>query len=346
MKFGLVIQGPINSGGFTGQTHGYGKTRATRDLLVNFDCNDTISQNIRGAKDLFDCIVVSIWKNDAKKLNLATEPKSKFLWLDDPTPSPAKMRKALPGFKDFGYINTIRQFYSVLEGLKYLKSQGITHAVKLRSDQSLNTKLLFEELKLFALSSKKKFFVPFIASDTPWTIPDFYIAGEIDNFISLCEFMINSSFSFHKNVHRDLFFKSFLLFSDKSKITDLRNFFIYRDKADTELQRMSRSALENIWTAGSKALYSSLIWRGESIKEDFTNKKFGKNLEGGFKFKKTHDFHNVDWDQLLKVSTGQKSLLVLSIKVVFFRIKKSYYDLRTNISAIIDSLGLRKFFNK
>jgi hypothetical protein len=345
MKFGLVIQGPIISGGFTGRTHGFGKTRASSELLINFNCNNTIWQNIQNAETLFDEIVVSIWKNDSEKLNSPINSKHMVLRLDDPTPTPPRMRKPLPGFKDFGYINTIRQFYSVLEGLKYLKSQGVTHAVKLRTDQSLNIQLLFNELQLFATNSNNKFFVPFIASSTPWTIPDYYIAGEIEKFIELCEFMINPTFSFHENVHRDLFFKSYLLFTNKSRITELKNYFIYKDNPNLELSKMSAYALENIWAAGSQALFSSLVWRGEGINKNFTNMKFAEELKAGLKLEKIYNRDNVDWNQLLKISTGQKSLLVICMKVIYFRLKKIYYGFRSNISSIIDDLGLRKFFS-
>ena len=64
MKIGLVIQGPIISGGFTGQTHGYGKTRASEKHLVKFDSNSSIKENVVEGSEYFDEIVLSTWKNE------------------------------------------------------------------------------------------------------------------------------------------------------------------------------------------------------------------------------------------------------------------------------------------
>jgi len=61
MNIGLIIQGPILSGGFTGKTHGSGRTRASKNSLVNFDSTSSINQNITIAQDYFSEIVVSTW---------------------------------------------------------------------------------------------------------------------------------------------------------------------------------------------------------------------------------------------------------------------------------------------
>ena len=343
MKLGLIIQGPIISSGFTGQTHGFGKTRAGSNLLVNFDSNQTIVENIDHAQGLFDEVVVSTWKRDYEKLDVAIEKKAKILKLNDPTPSPPKIRKPLKGYSDFGYINTTRQFYSTLEGLKYLQSRGITHAVKLRTDQSLDISLLFEEVKQFARDNTKIFFAPFIVPSTPWSISDFYLAGEIKNFIEISEAMINPFFSFHSNVHRDLFFKSVFLFSGSNISFKLKNFFIFEDKASADLEKIVDYAMNNIWQAGSKQLYLSLNWRGEKVKKDVKDKEFAGEERKENELNRLLGSNNIDWDHFLKATVGHKSLLKLSKKVIFFRQKKMYIKFRSIVSHKIDSLGIRKF---
>jgi hypothetical protein len=344
MKLGLIIQGPIVSGGLTGQTHGFGKTRAGANLLVNFNSNNTIVENIDNATGLFDEIVVSTWKRDLDKLDLSIEKKVKILKLDDPTPNPPKMRKPLKGYSDFGYINTIRQFYSTLEGLKYLQSRGITHAVKLRTDQSIDIPLLHEEIKYFAMDNSRIFFTPFIVPSTPWTISDFYLAGEIKNFIEISEAMINPLFSFHNNVHRDLFFKTAFLFSGSNVSFKLKHFFIFQDQASSDLEEIVDYAMGNIWQAGSKQLYLSLNWRGEKVKNDLIDKKFAGEHVDKSELNRLNGSDNIDWDQLLKVTVGHKSLLNLLKKVILFRQKKMLIKLRSTMSHKIDTLGIRKFF--
>ena len=344
MKLGLIIQGPIISGGLTGQTHGFGKTRASSNLLVNFNSNKTIMENIDNATGLFDEIVVSTWKRDLEELDLSIENKAKILKLDDPTPNPPKMRKPIKGYLDFGYINTIRQFYSTLEGLKYLQSRGVTHAVKLRTDQSIDIQLLYEEVKHFAVEKSKIFFAPFIVPSTPWTISDFYLAGEIKNFIKISEAMINPFFSFHGNVHRDLFFKSVFLFSGVNESFKLKHFFIFQDKASSALEEIVDYATNNIWQAGSKQLYLTLNWRGEKVKNNLMDKKFAGEHINKFELKRLNGSDNIEWDQLLKAIVGDKSLINLIKNVILFRQKKVLIKLRSTISHEIDTLGIRKFF--
>ena len=193
MKIGLVIQGPIISGGFTGQTHGYGKTRASEKLLVKFDTNISIKDNVIEGTQYFDEIILSTWKNEIPNLTPELLSKVEVLGLDDPTPTPPSLRKPLKEFTDFHTINTVRQFYSTVEGLKHLSNKGVTHAIKIRTDQKIDMKLLHQEFTQFIRQKDRKFFVPFLVPNTPWTIPDFYIGGEINEFINISMAMTNSS---------------------------------------------------------------------------------------------------------------------------------------------------------
>jgi len=165
MNIGLIIQGPILSGGFTGKTHGSGRTRASKNSLVNFDSTSSINQNITIAQDYFSEIVVSTWENqDTEQI----KGKCKIIKSIDPTPNPPSTRKPIEDFPDFNKINKIRQFYSVFKGLNHLEKMGIEHAIKIRTDQTLDLKLLFNDYSFFLESSNKKFMIPFLTDDEPW----------------------------------------------------------------------------------------------------------------------------------------------------------------------------------
>jgi hypothetical protein len=203
--------------------------------------------------------------------------------------------------------------------------------------------LLYEEVKHFAIENTKIFFAPFIVPSTPWTISDFYLAGEIKNFIEISEAMINPFLSFHSNVHRDLFFKSVFLFSRPNTYFRSKHFFIFQDQASSDLEEIVDYAMGNIWHAGSKQLYLSLNWRGEKVKNDLQDKKFAGEYINKFELNRLNGSDNIDWDQFLKFTIGHKSLLNLSKKVILFRQKKMFIKLRSMISHKIDTLGIRRF---
>ena len=342
MKIGLVIQGPIISGGFTGQTHGYGKTRATENQLVKFDSNNAINENVTEGLLYFDEIILSTWKNEISKLTPEVLNSVEVLGLDDPTPSPPTLRKPIKEYADFHTINTVRQFYSTVEGLKYLSDKGITHAIKIRTDQKINIKLLYQEFTEFISHSEQKFFVPFLVPKTPWTIPDFYIGGEISELMNISMAMTNKIFKFHTNIHRDIFFKSIFMYSDFIREIPLKNFFIYQDKASSEIIKMINYSEKKLWHPGSRNLYESIIWRGQKVKSGTNDKKFNNEQASSMSTIEQNFKDNVDWDQILLILTGSKSILKFILAVIFFKLKRMYIQFRSRLSYLLDLTKLRK----
>ena len=322
MKVGLIIQGPIISGGFTGQTHGFGRTRATQEMLVNYNCEILINDNISKAKVHFDEIVVCTWKNQNINLkeNIAT-----LLYLDDPTPNPPKTRKAIPGFPDFDKRNNVRQFFSILEGSKYLKSKGITHAVKIRTDQGLDFDVLNKEFRKFILGDQKNFFVSYLDKQHPWIIPDFILGAEIEQLIKISKFMCNSKKQFHENVHRDLFFKAF--FENDLFYTNfnLNNLFLFEDKRNSILYEVVNHSWKHIWEPASKDLYESMTWRGEKMRMQEDKRVFnGNEIEMNFKVTDFNSKKSINWDQFMIYTLGSRSLTLLILKVNKYRFHKFF----------------------
>jgi len=345
MKIGLVIQGPIISGGFTGQTHGYGKTRASEKLLVKFDTNISIKDNVIEGTQYFDEIILSTWKNEIPNLTPELLSKVEVLGLDDPTPTPPSLRKPLKEFTDFHTINTVRQFYSTVEGLKHLSNKGVTHAIKIRTDQKIDMKLLHQEFTQFIRQKDRKFFVPFLVPKTPWTIPDFYIGGEINEFINISMAMTNEIFKFHTNIHRDLFFKANFFYSDFIREFPLKNFFIFRDEASSEIMKMIDYSEKTLWYPGSRDLYESIVWRGQNVKKRTSDKRFNNEHTSSMNIIKQKHVDNIDWNQMLLTLTGSKSMFRFTATVVIFKFKLTYIKFRSRLSYFLDLTKLRKVFN-
>lgn len=345
MKIGLVIQGPIISGGFTGQTHGSGRTRAPKNLLVKFDSSNTINQNVAEGLQYFDEIVLSTWKNEISKLTLEVSSYVKVLSLDDPTPTPATLMKPIKGFRDFHTINSVRQFYSTIEGLKYLSSKGVTHAIKIRTDQKIDIKLLYQEFIEFISHKDQKFFVPFLVPKTPWIIPDFYIGGEISEFTNISKAMTNEIFKFHINVHRDIFFKAIFLYSDFIRELPLKNFFMYRDEASFEIIKMIEYSEKALWHPGTRKLYESVVWRGEKVKEGTNDKKFDKGQLLDLNIIKQNLGANIDWNQMLVTFTGSKSAFRFTFNIILYKFKRTRIQFRSRLSYFLDFTKLRKLIS-
>lgn len=345
MKIGLVIQGPIISGGFTGQTHGYGKTRASEKHLVKFDSNSSIKENVIEGSEYFDEIILSTWKNEIPNLTPEVLSKVEVLGLDDPTPAPPFLRKPLKDFKDFHTVNTIRQFYSTVEGLNYLSNKGVTHAIKIRTDQKIDMKLLYQEFTQFIRQKNQKFFVPFLVPKTPWTIPDFYIGGEINEFTNISMAMTHEIFKFHTNIHRDIFFKAIFLYSDFIREFPLKSFFIFRDEASSEIMKMIDYSEKTLWCPGSRNLYESIIWRGQNVKKGTSDKRFNNEHISSTNIINQKHSDNIDWHQMLLTLTGSKSIFRFIVTVVIFKFKLTYVMFRSCLSYFLDFTKLRNVLN-
>lgn len=270
-KFGLVIQGPMTSFGLSGSQFGRGKYSQSIESLVEVDCRKNVIQMATEAVKIFDAVAICTWTApdlDSFSVNL---PKGvSFLALDDPGGRKGKYKGRDSAEVTFYSNNKVRQFFGIESALKLIRSHSIDFAVKIRTDQSIDLHLLRKELNVFKLKNKGDFFfVPYILKSVPWAIPDFYIAGQVDRFLTLCQLM-QSDFEFHSNVHRDLFFKGSLL-NDPTQSLELMSMICRRTDIVNERERMLVNSLLNNWLIGSRNLFKSLTWRNQPVefcKED------------------------------------------------------------------------------
>jgi len=339
MKIGLIIQGPIISGGLSGKTQGSGRTRVNANRLVNFNCQNTINCNLAVATRLFDSVVVATWENEKVKLN---DNSVKVLYLKDPTPQPPVSRRPVPGFSDFNKLNNARQFFSVWSGANYLETLGVEYVIKIRTDQLLDIKMLFQEFEFFISNIKKLYFVPFLYNNNRWMIPDFFIGGSMDNILQISMDMINLEKQFHPNVHRDLFFKAFLNQGTNLNSLLFPNAFIDEDKESIILEQFVKHAFNRIWHPGSKELYSSIVWRGELVNRNFSDKLFAGKMFFDYNPKFVLNAKpSINWNQYLKYATGNKSIVMFLVRFLVWRCRRFVRNLRSQISFLRDFLKLR-----
>ena len=346
MKIGLVIQGPIQGGGLTGATYGKGKTNAPSHKFKQYDSTEAILNNIAQSSK-FDHVVISTWANEVTDgLNRLIEANTKceIIKSIDPTPNPDIHRKPVEGIPYLHQSNKVRMFHSTRKGLERLKSLGIEHAIKIRTDQILDMNLLYKEFLEFTHKNEKNIFIPSLRENTPWIISDFYFGGKIETLESICRFLENSSIAFHKNIHNDFFFKTYFVLHGMFEATYLESYFINTniDPISLSTDSIIRKSIKKIWQPGTRELYQSIIWRGEKI-EHIQDDSYFQNSRSDFSFgyKVSDNKKNTNYNLLISNVFGKVNYAQLFFSCMSFELKLRYRKMRNLISVTRDKFGLR-----
>ena len=269
MKIALIIQGPISSGGLSGKTWGKGKTKAPREHFVEFDSSKTVMRNIEHGSKVFDFVILSTWSDeDTSFLDVVAE---NYLLLknSDPGAIDGLVRSPVKGIKHTHENNSTRQFQGTLFGLLAAKALGFTHAVKIRTDQEINLRKLKREVVEQFEISKDVIIVPFIDLNVPWSIPDFYMAFNVEHGIKVAEIM-SCQPRFNTNVHIDLFMKTFLITHPHLVLSNFKEAFFHAAPNRT-FEKIIRSTVLDIFLPGTRELFLDTVWRGERIIHQSTN---------------------------------------------------------------------------
>lgn len=164
-RWGLVIQGPAISTGLQGPLKAVGQGPNVHP--TGYNCLDAIRANLQAVTPDFACAVVSTWLGSGLPQSLDGD-------------SVLVMESAEPK-QDFD--NRRKQFVSTARGLEYLSDRGVTHVVKIRTDQIL-TRDTFTWLKDRYGSCDETdgtLTVSEFLPSTPFYVGDFIIAGTLRN---------------------------------------------------------------------------------------------------------------------------------------------------------------------
>ena len=346
MKIGLVIQGPIHGGGLTGATYGNGKTSAPSHKFKQFNATDSILSNIAQPSN-FDHIAISTWVNeptDGLSRLIKANTKCEIIKSIDPTPNPDVHRKPVDGIPYLHQSNKVRMFHSTRKGLEHLKSLGVEHAIKIRTDQIINMDLLYREFLEFIYKNEKNIFIPLLRENTPWIISDFYFGGKIETLESICRFLENSSIAFHKNIHNDFFFKTYFMLHGMFEDTNWESYFINTniDPISHSTDSIIRKSIKKIWQPGTRELYQSIIWRGEKIVHIQDDSYFqNSRSDFSFSYKVSDNKKNTNYNLLISNVFGKVNYAQLFISCISFELKLAYRKIRNLISVTRDKYGLR-----
>lgn len=265
MTTGLVIQGPVISGGIRGKSWGKGHSKMTAGDLINFNCSHTIMKNLSEAVQLFDHVAVITWENEnTSEINFKELKNVTLLKVPDPgSAGMYRKRQKFAGFNTFHHDNVFRQFESTYAGIKELRKNKVNYCVKIRTDQEINVRRLYDEFVKSMEFADDRLFIPYFLTNAPWAIPDFYLGGLCADLELLCGLMISKK-RFNLNVHRDLFVKSVMIYNPKEVMENYLQMFLSSDNLSVKQQEIFDKALRS-FTSGSSKLFESIVWRGDKI---------------------------------------------------------------------------------
>jgi len=267
MKIGLVIQGPII---------GYGQGP---NININgFNATGNIYENIKSFSNLVECIVISTWENSGLNIN---NKSGKVVLIEN--------KNLIIKEKD----SRIRQFITSYEGAKFMKKNfNVTHLLKIRSDQLINSKLIINWLYKYFENSDRLNSEKIIFSDslikTPFYLGDFIFAGKIDNILEFLSLNL-----INKKLHDTVGLDYVLKFLSK-KDHDFYSFFL--KKVPLKYQIHKNINAEIYWNKVfikyfeviPIEVFETIVWRNKKIRDVLPN------FEHNFSFYKEKKNDNIE----------------------------------------------------
>ena len=262
----------------------------------------------------------------------------------DPTPNPAIIRKPISGIPFLHEANKVRMFFSTRMGVQELIKNNIEYAIKIRTDQTLNLNLIYEEFESFLLDGKKKIFVPSLRQNSPWVVSDFFFGGEVNVITKICKLMENTQQEFHNDLHKDFFFKTHFLSKGIFENYRWSDFLIdtNTDPISPNTDKIVKESIAELWAPGSESLYKSIVWRGEPIKYIQEDSFFSDSIrEFNFNYKLGQSNDNTNYEKVFHNTFGEMPVPVLVWKYFYFLFVRKVRHTRNSFSGFRDKFGLR-----
>lgn len=291
-KCGVVIQGPLLSHGKVGSAANKAFDSLDEDDVTDYDCIENIIRLEELLAD-FGEVVITTWNTEPERLRKELQrsvSSAKILTLDDNT----KHLKAKEGLLPRN--NKYRQFLSSIAGLQALSQKGCSYAIKLRTDQLLDVRALYQDFITVKKKRKIHLMVPFAEKRFPDALADFYFVGKTQEMLSLFSEYINSE-ELHDGVHKDIYY-SF------SKTID-STFKSRKWKRSKSCREEHLWRWNNVYSPASRRVYDSIVWRGESISSPRGPEHDNRQLFLDDSAKRSFKLDDFDWS---KACPQQKTL--------------------------------------
>ena len=256
-KIALLIQGPLKSVGRSGYTSSVDINHLSSNDIVSYDCRKCISSSIEKYGYLFDQIILSTWNDEILEFNDQSIEVYKF------------SKSKIPKLKDRKWIknihvsknNMLLQFYGCMYGLEKIK-KNINYVVRIRSDQKVNLKYIYEFLKLN--KEEDKIYVPKFLKKGPY-FEDFYFAGSKNIIMKFIKSSISKDnkgdiiYSDSPHIHSLL---KFAYFAERKYLTFDQKYFKKYGYRSLEQFIILFHVFNKYFKALPPKILKSVVWRG------------------------------------------------------------------------------------
>lgn len=305
MKTGLIIAGPILSPGYT--PHFFDKNGNYQKSWVDYDSSPNILNLVNQASDLFDHIVLVIWK---------TSDYSEFLTKLRSTTKVEIVELSENAFLNNELINKGRSKYHQIEtmraGAKKLGELRCDLLARVRTTQEMNIEILFKEVLNHKKRNQKSIGVSYMNLFEGERLVDYNFVGYTDVIESLCESYLQSPELFD-GVHEDYFWKFAMFLSGNVKLNET-------DKLLVQLRNHIRivSNWTQVFYPLDRRLLKNFYWRGIKVN---SNLNFWIYWSFLFHAKKSHSLRTKTFGNLVLIMLAQFLIRPLIRLYSFFAYK-------------------------
>lgn len=258
-NIGIVIQGPIRSNG-----------RRLSDLeALEYDCTRDIQEMLRLSISSKITPIVITWKNE----NLSGFSKVERAYIKTIAFPKRNILSRLRN--DWEGNSKYRQFYSTLEGIKYLKKKKCKYILKVRTDTLVPLDILAPYLEKLSKSiDSTNIYTPMIDLEKPNLFSDFYFFASSNLLQDFCELILYTK-EICANIHYDVFYR-FLKFTLSSKVNLKDISIIYPKNRKYTLKQIKfiRNGISNVYKPLPKKIWTNTTWRGSKIGDHGTKKTY------------------------------------------------------------------------
>lgn len=249
LKLGLVVQGPLVSEGRTGRSLRLGQSK---NDWATYRCASNIARLVRHAKEAgYAEIVLSTWDSER---HLVPQDIGCDVIFSAPPIERTRFRPTKLGNLP---VNDRKQLYSSIQGFNHLKTLGVTHALKVRTDQWVDLAAIAAVFDLF----KSRIVLPEKLIGREDYVNDFFFAGPIHELLlfsrASAEFV-----PVKKNIHNNLFYAY-----ARTKGLNLRfplDFYWRRQNPVHKVTSLERYMWNRYFDVLPESILSGLVWRGEA----------------------------------------------------------------------------------
>lgn len=246
VKWGLVIQGPRTSSGLKGPN---ASVPDSPNVMSGFDATDTVVKNLSNAQSLVT--VISTWIDSGFR---EIEELRGIRLLESRVP-----------LQDWD--NRRKQFVSTHNGITELEKQGVSHVIKIRTDQEISSEL-FEWVRE-TCERTNKIVVSDLLDSEAFYVGDFIWAGEISKLKALTGSVLNfGGVILDPSISKDWVLK--FAIATENRVWSVLNKDAslgvqIRDKRNLRLQEFWRNFRSEHFIPIPRTFLASIVWRGRRM---------------------------------------------------------------------------------